>query len=237
MTAPEAGIFVHQFVVGPWDNFVYLIGDRKTRSCAVVDPAWDVDRIRAEAEQLDVTIDHMLCTHAHFDHVNRVSALLETHDIPVHMLAAEVDQAGFQSENLVRHRAGDVLEIGALEIRMVHTPGHTPGSCSYAIPGGLVAGDTLFVNGCGRCDFVGGDPAVMYGTLKTLTSALAPETVLYPGHDYGATPTSTMTAELRDNPFLQKPTLADFVAHRMEGKTPGTELPPEPEWPAPDPQT
>ena len=125
----DEGIFVHQFELGPWDNFIYLIGDRVTRTCAVVDPAWDVDVILAEADRLGVEIRHALCTHSHFDHVNQVDALLAKKDIPVHMLGEEIDFADFRSENLERHRAGDVLPIGDhLEVTFVHTPGHTPGS-------------------------------------------------------------------------------------------------------------
>ena len=77
----EEGVFVHQFELGPWDNFIYFIGDKATRTCAVVDPAWDADVILSEAEKLGVDITHVLCTHSHFDHVNRVDALAETLDV------------------------------------------------------------------------------------------------------------------------------------------------------------
>ncbi len=232
MSSSDEGLFVHQFELGPWDNFIYFIGDKATRSCAVVDPAWDADFISEEAARLGVTITHILCTHSHFDHVNRVEAMLERHDVPVHMLGEEIDFSGFRCENLQRSRAGDVLEVGReLRITMVHTPGHTPGSTSYRIAGGIVTGDTLFVQGCGRCDFVGGDPEVMYETLKSLRQALPRETRMYPGHNYGPVPVSTLDEELKQNPYLQHPSVQDFVAHRMEGKTAGTTLPQEPDWP------
>jgi len=229
----EEGIFVHQFELGPWENFIYFVGDKTTRTCAVVDPAWDVDVILAEAEGLDVDIRHVLCTHSHFDHVNRVDALLEKKDIPVHMLGEEIAWSGFHCENLERHRPGDVLRIGEhLEITMVHTPGHTPGSTTYRIRDAIVTGDTLFVQGCGRCDFVGGDPRVMYETLKRLTDSVPRDTRMYPGHNYGPVTGSTLDEELRENPYLQHRTVRDFVAHRMEGKTPNTVLPPPPKWPS-----
>ncbi|MEM7138387.1 MAG: MBL fold metallo-hydrolase [Myxococcota bacterium] len=228
----EDGFFVHQFEVGPWDNFIYLLGDKATRTCAVVDPAWDIDAILAEAERLDVEITHALCTHSHFDHVNRVDALLERKDIPVHMLRAEIDFSGFRSENLEANDPGDTLAVGKhLEITMVHTPGHTPGSVTYRLRDAVVTGDTLFVQGCGRCDFVGGEPEVMYETLKRLTDSLPGTTRMYPGHNYGPVTVSTLDEELRANPYLQHQTLDGFISHRMEGKTPGTELPPPPEWP------
>jgi glyoxylase-like metal-dependent hydrolase (beta-lactamase superfamily II) len=226
------GIFVHQLELGPWQNFIYLVGDQATRTCAVVDPAWDADRILSEADRLGVDIAHVLCTHSHFDHVNRVDALVEALDIPVHMLGEEIDFSDFCSENLQRHRPGDVLRIGKhLEITLMHTPGHTPGSTTYRIRDAVVTGDTLFVQGCGRCDFVGGNPEVMYQTLKRLTESLPRDTRMYPGHNYGPVTASTLDAELKENPYLQHHTVREFVAHRMQGKTPGTQLPPPPEWP------
>ncbi len=228
----DPGIFVHQFELGPWDNFIYFVGDSSTRTCAVVDPAWDERVILAEAEKLEVEITHVLCTHSHFDHVNKVDALLAHRDIPVHMLGEEIDFSGFTSENLERHRPGDVLRVGdALEVTMIHTPGHTPGSTTYRIADAVVTGDTLFIQGCGRCDFVGGDPEVMYETLKRLTESLPRNTRMFPGHNYGPTPVSTVDEELKQNPYLQHVTVEDFIAHRMDGKSPGTELPPPPAWP------
>lgn len=225
------GFFVHQVPLGPWDNFIYLLGCKKTRTCAVVDPAWHAQTILQEAEKLDVKITHVLCTHSHFDHVDQAQAMVDATDAPVHMLDREIDWADFKCENLVRHAPGDTLTIGEhLDVTFVHTPGHTPGSTSYKVEGALVTGDTLFVDGCGRCDFVGGNPEVMYGTLRTLLSALPKDTVLYPGHDYGGAPSTTVGAQLDSNPFLAKPTLLDFVAHRMDGKTPNTVLPPKPDW-------
>jgi hydroxyacylglutathione hydrolase len=230
------GMFVHQFKLGPWDNFQYFIGDRATRTCAVVDPAWDAQTILDEASRLDVTITHVLCTHSHFDHVDQVGPLLDRIDVRVHMLGAEIDFSGFRCENLVRHAPGDTLRIGQhVDITMMHTPGHTPGSTSYRLRDAVLTGDTLFVQGCGRCDFVGGDPEVMYRTLHALLGALPRETILYPGHDYGPTPSSTVTAELERNPYLVLPTLEAFVGHRMQGKTPGTPLPPRPAWTPPRP--
>jgi len=225
------GIFVHQVLLGPWDNFIYFIGDRSSRKVAVVDPAWHAPTILAEAERLDLEIAALLCTHSHFDHVNAVEELLGTLDVPVHMLAPEVEFSGYHCENLVVSKPGDVVQIGAhLELTMMHTPGHTPGSCSYRLRDGIVTGDTLFVNGCGRCDFVGGDPQVMYATLRTLVDKLPAQTRMYPGHDYGPTTTSTLDMQLRENPYLQHPTVGEFVAHRMAGKTPNSSLPPAPSW-------
>jgi len=228
------GFFIHQFEFGPWQNYIYLIGDKASRTCAVVDPAWNHEVILEEAARLDVTITDMLCTHSHFDHVNEVEAMLGATDARVHMLGAEIDFAGFKCENLVRHSPGDRVRIGKhTEVTMMHTPGHTPGSTCYHVHGDLVTGDTMFVNGCGRCDFVGGDPVTMYGTLRGLIDALPGSTVMYPGHNYGPTPTSRLDEQLETNPYLKLPTLEAFVAHRMAGKTPATATAPPP-WPPPE---
>jgi glyoxylase-like metal-dependent hydrolase (beta-lactamase superfamily II) len=225
------GTFVHQLQLGPWDNFVYFIGDRAARKVAVVDPAWHAPSILAEAERLDVEIAALLCTHSHFDHVNAVETLLGSLDVPVFMLKPEVEWAGFRCENLYACAPGGTLRIGQqLEITMMHTPGHTPGACCYRLRDSVVAGDTMFVNGCGRCDFVGGDPEVMFATLRSLVDKLPGETILYPGHNYGPTPTSTFDAQLRDNPYLRHTTVREFVTHRMDGKTPNTVLPTPPAW-------
>lgn len=231
------GVFVHQFELGPWNNFLYFIGDAKSRQVAVVDPAWDAQTILREAQRLHVNISHILCTHSHFDHVDQVGELLKHIDVPVHMLGIEADFSGFTCENLVLHRPGDTVVIsGDVDITMMHTPGHTPGSVSYRLRDAVVTGDTLFVQGCGRCDFVGGDPEVMYATLRMLIDKLPLDTVIYPGHNYGPTPISTLDEELVNNPYLAKPTLAEFVSHRMTGKTPGSPLPPRPAWAPPSPQ-
>ena len=223
------GLFVHQLPLGDWDNFITFIGDRASRTCMVVDPAWDAAAILREAESLDVSIAGILCTHSHFDHVNQVEALLRTVDVPVHMMREEIDFSSFACENLRPASPGDVVRVGEhVDVTMMHTPGHTPGSASYRIRDAIVTGDTLFVNGCGRCDFVGGDPEIMFETLRTLTSTLPGNTRMYPGHDYGNTPTSTLDEQLRDNPYLKLSTVGDFVQHRMDGKTPNTTLPTPP---------
>lgn len=231
----DSGTFVHRVLLGPWDNFVYFIGDRRTRKVAVVDPAWHAPTILREAERLDVEIAALLCTHSHFDHVNAVEELLRSVDVPVHMLAPEIAFSGFRCENLISSAPGDRVTIGAhLELTMMHTPGHTPGSCSYRLRDAIVTGDTMFVNGCGRCDFVGGDPETMYATLRGLVDKLPPTTIVYPGHDYGPTPESTVDEQLHTNPYLQHRTVAEFVTHRMDGKTPNTELPSVVGWVPPD---
>ena len=177
-----------------------------------------------------VGFDAILCTHSHFDHVDQVEHLLKERDVPVYMLREEIDFSGFHCENLRPVSPGDTLRVGGVEIDVLHTPGHTPGSVCFRVRDNLVTGDTLFVDGCGRCDFVGGDPEVMFSTLRKLIEDLPADTTMYPGHDYGNTPSATLDAQLQSNPYLKLGTVAEFVAHRMEGKMPGAHVPPKPDW-------
>ena len=111
--------------------------------------------------------------------------------------------------------AGEAVEVGPLRIAAMHTPGHTPGSTCWHARDGLFAGDTVFVNACGRCDLAGGDPEQMFQSLKRV-SQLPDEVRLYPGHDYGDVPVSSVARERERNPYFQKlSSLTDFVAYRM----------------------
>ncbi len=223
-------MFIHQYELGPWDNFQYFIGDREKRVAAVVDPAWHLKSILDEEGKLDVRIEAILCTHSHFDHVDQVEHLLKERDVPVYMLREEIDFSGFRCENLRPVSPGETLNVGGVDIDVLHTPGHTPGSVCFRVRDNVVTGDTLFVDGCGRCDFVGGDPEVMFATLRKLIEDLPAETTMYPGHHYGPTPAATLDAQLQTNPYLKLGTVAEFVAHRMTGKTPGAVVPPPPDW-------
>jgi len=143
-------LMLHQFELGAWDNFIYFIGGANSGEVFVVDPGWHADKIIEEAEKLNVKITGVLCTHSHADHVNEVETLLQTHDVPVYMLDKEIDFTTWRCENLKRVSAGDTVNAGGVEVKMVHTPGHTPGSVCFHAQDQLITGDTLFVNGCGR---------------------------------------------------------------------------------------
>lgn len=227
----KSNAFVHQFEVGPWDNFVYFVGDKESRSCMVVDPAWDLQVIEEEAAKIDVKISGILCTHSHFDHVNMVHPLVDKLDIPVYMLDKEVTWSNYRSQNLNKIASGDEVAIGRVGVKFLHTPGHTPGSACFYLEKKLVCGDTLFINGCGRCDFLGGDPEAMYYSLQGLKEKIGLETIMYPGHNYGPVPAATLDEQLNSNSYLKAPTLEDFVKHRMQGRRPNAPFPNiAPEW-------
>lgn len=212
----SAPFVIHAMEVGPMENIVYLIEDRATARVAVVDPAWDAPAIEARAAQLGLQISDVLLTHSHYDHVNALQAVLRTHDAQIHLLKKEMKFWGQALPHPTLHHGGDRIELGATQIQVLHTPGHTPGSACYALPGHLLAGDTVFVFGCGRCDLAGGDPEVMYDTLRDLKTQLAPDTIIHPGHNYAVTPTSTWQEQIDGNPFLHFNDRAAFVRYRMD---------------------
>ena len=201
--------------LGPMENFIYLIQDRATGRAAVVDPAWEASEIIARAKQNGVTITDILLTHSHYDHINAIDAVLEQYDAEVHLLKAEADFWGQYKDATNLHHGGDVIKLGDTEINILHTPGHTPGSACYHVGNDLIAGDTLFVFGCGRCDLAGGDPHEMFKTLKRIQTDLPVDTILYPGHNYAEKTTSTIKEQVDGNPFMHFDHEHDFVQYRM----------------------
>jgi hydroxyacylglutathione hydrolase len=206
---------IHALELGPMENFVYLIHDRATGTGAIVDPAWEVDRICALAESQGVRITDVLLTHSHHDHVNGLEAILERYDARPHLLKAEAE---FWNRALARPSlcaGGERIRLGKTEIEILHTPGHTPGSACYRVGDDLITGDTLFVFGCGRCDLNGGDPEQMFASLKRLRDHLPRETLIHPGHNYGQQATSTLQEQADGNPFMHFDDVAAFVRYRM----------------------
>ena len=210
-------------VAGQMANFMYLLGDPESRQALIVDPAWDVESLLAVARQDDYTIAGALITHYHPDHVGGdlwgvqvegVSRLLESEAVPLYVNkneAAGLKQVtGVADSDLKRVDNGDSLDLGALSIGFIHTPGHTPGSQCFLVGDRLVAGDTLFVQGCGRVDLPGGDPDQMYYSLTQKLAKLPPDTILYPGHHYGPTETSTIGDELEQNVYMRVASLDDW---------------------------
>lgn len=178
-------------------NFCYLIGDRETGEAVVVDPAYDVQSLVDVAAADDMVLTGALATHYHADHVggnmmgyqiDGVAELLDIVDVPVHVQAPEAEfvskVTGLGDDSLVSHQSGDVIKVGGVEIELIHTPGHTPGSQCFLVDGRLVAGDTLFLDGCGRTDLPGGNPEELYRSLTERLAKVPDDAVLFPGHQY-----------------------------------------------------
>lgn len=186
-------------------NFVYLVGDRETGEAVVIDPAYDVRGILDVLAADDMRLVGALATHYHPDHVggdmmgHRISGvreLLTMHPVPIHVQQDEVPWITRTTEiadtDVVGHRSGDVVDVGAIPIELIHTPGHTPGSQCFLVDNRLVAGDTLFLDGCGRTDLPGGDPAALYESLTQKLAKVPDDAILFPGHLYSAEPSASM---------------------------------------------
>jgi glyoxylase-like metal-dependent hydrolase (beta-lactamase superfamily II) len=192
-------------------NFSYLIGDRETRQAVVVDPAYGVGEILDVAAADAMVVTGALATHHHPDHVGGsmmgysiegLTSLLERVSVPIHAHHEEASLitrvTGVDAAAVVAHHGGDRVSVGAIEIELLHTPGHTPGSQCFLVDGMLIAGDTLFLQGCGRTDLPGSDAASMYESLQRL-AGLPDNTVIYPGHRYSVASAGTLGAVKETN--------------------------------------
>ena len=193
-------------------NFVYLIGDRETGEAVAIDPAYGVREIVDLLGADDMTLSGVLLTHYHPDHcggsmmgmkIEGIKELLEIESVPIHVQADEATWVQRVTEcaetDLVSHTSGDVVEVGSIKIELIHTPGHTPGSQCFFVDNRLVSGDTLFLDGCGRTDLPGGDPAELYRSLTQRLSKVPDDAVLYPGHMYAPMASASMGTTRQDN--------------------------------------
>ena len=192
-------------------NFAYLIGDRETGEAVVVDPAYAAGDLLDALEADGMRLSGVLVTHHHPDHVGGsmmgfelkgLAELLERVSVPVHVNTHEAlwvsRVTGIPMSDLTTHVHGDTVEVGDIEIELLHTPGHTPGSQCFLLDGRLVAGDTLFLDGCGRTDFPGGDVDEMYRSLQQL-AALSGDPTVFPGHWYSIEPSAALSEVKRSN--------------------------------------
>jgi glyoxylase-like metal-dependent hydrolase (beta-lactamase superfamily II) len=211
--APE----VVQIEVGLLQNFCEILYCPETREAAIVDPAWEVDRLLREAERLGLKVTTALITHTHNDHIEGVDELVEKTGARVVVNRKEAARVAGKTEGkphvIVDAIDGQDVAIGRRGVRALETRGHTVGGTCYLADGYVVTGDVMFVGGCGRTDFAGGDTAEMWRSLQRL-ARLPEETRVYPGHNYGDTPTSTIAHEIRSNRFLRCKTFEEFRALR-----------------------
>lgn len=222
----EPSIYFKQIEIGPMQNFAYVIGDPASREALVIDAAWDIPGLLQLVEQDGYTISKALVTHYHQDHVGGefsghhiqgAAELLEKVKAKVYIHKAEAEFmhkiAGLSDSDLVKVEGGDTTQVGSIEVKFIHTPGHTPGSQCFLIGNSLVAGDTLFINSCGRIDLPGSSPEDMYHSLQTL-SKLVDETVLFPGHNYSGQASDTLGNQKKHNMYLHLTTksLHEFMS-------------------------
>jgi len=197
------------------ENFQYFLGDARSKEIAVVDPAWDVDQLCAEAKKNGYKITMVLLTHGHPDHVNGLKEILARQDVPAYISRHEAPFLKPAHKNIVEIEDRQRIKIGGIEIECLLTPGHTPGCQCFLYKNVLICGDTLFVDGCGRCDLPGSDPRQMYRSLYKIIAKLPDETVIYPGHNYGPTPSATLASQKKTNPYLTCDGMEEFLSERM----------------------
>ncbi len=196
-------------------NFCYMIGDEETGTAAVIDPAFDAKKILSEIAAAGYKITHVINTHGHADHVSANSDIIKATGAMLCIHQADASQvAGILNRSLSRILGGkgspgadcmlsdgDTITVGKTVLRVIHTPGHTPGSICIYTKGNLFTGDTLFVGAVGRTDLPGGATATLLSSIREKLYILPDETVVWPGHDYGDSPSSTIGREKTENPF------------------------------------
>jgi glyoxylase-like metal-dependent hydrolase (beta-lactamase superfamily II) len=208
---------VNQYEVGNFAVFCYLIGDEETKEGLFIDPADDVERLISEAKSHGVEkIKYIVNTHSHVDHimgnkemVKRTGAKVVIHEeearylvqTPADLLMMFRATPSPPADLLVKE--GDVIQVGKVGLKVIHTPGHSPGGMSLYIDGMVFTGDTLFVGSVGRTDFPGSSWEAMETSIRKKLYVLPGDTIVFPGHNYGSTPTSTIQYERRHNPFVR----------------------------------
>jgi len=214
MPSAESSLYLKQMEIGPMENFIYFLGDNATREVFVVDPAWQVDTILRAAKSEDLKIKGVLISHFHFDHTNGIEELLEAVNCPVYVNKKDVPYLEYSHDNIKPTDNGQKLKVGNVEVELVHTPGHTPGSQCFYVRDHLVSGDTLFIGACGRTDLPGGDAKEMYHSLTQKLMKFDDKTILCPGHNYAPKPMTTMGEEKKTNPYLLCDSLDNFLKFR-----------------------
>lgn len=198
-----------QVAVGSFQNFAYLIGDESTKTAALVDPAWEVDRLLQLCSDMGLTVSMVINTHSHSDHVGGNEAVSRRTGAKI--IAHESSPV----RKDVPVKDGDTIKVGSINVKVIHTPGHCPDHICLLFEGKLLTGDTLFVGECGRTDLAGSSSSQMYDSLNKLLK-LDDNVEVYPGHDYGSKKSSTIGYERQNNYTLKERTREQFIQFMKE---------------------
>ena len=187
-------------------TYTYLVADRAAGVAALIDPVREqLERDLSQVRELGLTLTHVLDTHVHADHVTAAALLRERTGAAT---CAGVHGAVCASRHL---RHGEVVRLGAVELTVLATPGHTDDSLSFLVPGAVFTGDSLLIRGCGRADFQNGDAGALHDSITGMLFTLPEDTVVYPGHDYRGRTASTIGEEKQWNPRLAGKGRTEFI--------------------------
>lgn len=198
-----------------FSNYCYIVKDTVTSSAIIIDPAWEMDKVENILQNTDSVLKGIFLSHSHFDHVNLVNSLLYRHNCKVYMSGEEIRQYNFKCLNLCEVNNNEEISIDNIKVKCILTPGHTKGSMCYHIFDSLFTGDTVFIEGCGICDFSGGSAADMYYSLRYLKDNISPDTGIYPGHSYGEDPGMSFGKVIKNNIYFQINDIEQFVGFRL----------------------
>jgi len=205
-----ANMMFEQIPVGELENFSYLVADEENKMAAVIDPAGNVSKILDVVKRRGLLLKYIINTHAHYDHVsgNDLVALKTGARVVMHAKSTLRKDVSVQD--------GDVIDLGNVRIKVIHTPGHTPESICLIVNGILITGDTLFIGECGRTDLPGGNSNDMYDSLFGKLTVLDGNLMVYPGHNYGNKPCSKLQDEIKTNYTLKPRSREEFIRFMSE---------------------
>ena len=193
---------IHNFPLGSYQTNCYIIHDEASTGCCVIDPGFEPDTVLRNVKKLGLSVEAILLTHGHFDHVGAVRDIAAETDCDVYIHAADLELPAMLTAGKIYHThtygEGDTLRLAGLELTVLHTPGHTPGCVCLLCETSLFSGDTLFAGSCGRTDLPGGSWPTILKSLKRL-SAIEANLWVFPGHGES----TNLTAEKQYNPYMR----------------------------------
>jgi hydroxyacylglutathione hydrolase len=203
-------VYFEQIPVGSYKNFSYIVADKDSGEAAIFDPAWEITSLMSRLQSNKLRLQYIINTHAHMDHIQGDD------EMKARTGAKVVMQASSMARKDLPMKDNDELRLGKhVTFKFIHTPGHSPESmCIVVNDFALMTGDTLFIGECGRVDLPGGDPNALFDTFERLRK-LDPKLTVYPGHDYGPVPSSTLGEQLKTNYTLAPRTREEFVKFMM----------------------